>query len=101
MRDIFAQLLKDTNMDVKGALIVRLNQILPHFTIQNEEQKVFSYTYVMQPIIDLVFACGNSWRLQQQLVVQFQNFVMFFTSAQLVEKIVPVLLKLMSTVKNK
>lgn len=40
LRDIFVQLLKDTNMEVKGALIVRLNHILPYFTGNNEEQKV-------------------------------------------------------------
>jgi uncharacterized membrane protein YwzB len=87
-------------MEVKGALIVRLNQILPHFTVPNEDQKGFSYAYVMQPVLDITFTCGTNWRIQQQLVVQYQSFNQYFTSTQLSEKLIPILLKLMATVRN-
>eukprot|EP01116_Phalansterium_solitarium_P017464 TRINITY_DN430_c1_g1_i2.p1 TRINITY_DN430_c1_g1~~TRINITY_DN430_c1_g1_i2.p1 ORF type:complete len:942 (+),score=363.60 TRINITY_DN430_c1_g1_i2:272-3097(+) len=98
LRPLFVQLLRDVSPSVRQVLATSLDVALDYFARAGDDTAGGAAgASLLQPVLELQPALSGSWRLLTPFVEQLADFHKFFAAAQVIDKVLPVLLRLLSS----
>eukprot|EP00163_Fabomonas_tropica_P030816 TRINITY_DN7123_c0_g1_i1.p1 TRINITY_DN7123_c0_g1~~TRINITY_DN7123_c0_g1_i1.p1 ORF type:complete len:769 (-),score=156.73 TRINITY_DN7123_c0_g1_i1:164-2470(-) len=90
LKDPFIALLQDSELNVARALAGHLDVALAQFGATNEEVKTQTYVEILPALLQYESMCSTNWRLEEELLRQWDNLPNYFTSDQIHDHLIPV-----------
>ncbi|KAG2485883.1 hypothetical protein HYH03_015466 [Edaphochlamys debaryana] len=87
------RLLRDEAPAVQAALLPTLPQCLPHWALRDEARREAAMGELAKAILELEVGTKRNWRLQLQLAQAFPGFPQVFSSDQVYEYFLPIVLR--------
>jgi hypothetical protein len=93
LKDVVVQMLRDDNTDVQVAIMSNIPYLLSYFSSTDNDQKMVAFASILFAILqhESCIRKTQHWRQQLQFVSASWCFPLYFSSGQIYEQIVPVI----------
>ena len=98
LKDVFAGLLRDPNLEVKEALIDHISAVMGGLACNQRDKRAAVYASLCTPLLECHSSISHNWRLQQRIIIQFAHVHLYLVPQTVADKFIPLLQGLMSHV---